>query len=163
LLLSLSSARRRITGIDCEKERIKLAEEQARSAGINNCVFLAGDIINCDYQGIYDCILLVDVLYQLAAEEKIKVIERCRNALAFDGVLIVKEMNGRPFWKLIWCRIQEAFLARPLMLNKKRINLSDPDELTGIFRNAGFKVDAARIDKGYAYPHILFICHKQAK
>ena len=163
LFFSISGAHRKVAGLDCEAGRISIAKEYARTKNINNCVFLKGDILDCDYGGAYDCILLVDVLYQLELKEKAKVIEKCYNALNKDGSLIIKEIGRRPFWKLIFCLLQETVIARPIKLNKKRIALLEAAGAADILRKAGFKVDIRRIDKGYPYPHILFICRKQAR
>lgn len=161
VMLCLASASRKVIGIDCEEKRIRAAKELARSRSAGNCEFFPADITTCDYRGPYDCILLTDVLYQLSGEEKSAVARKCRDALSAGGRLIVKEMSDRPLWKLCLCRLQESFLARPFMLNKKRIDLSAPDELRGIFSRSGFETETVSIDKGYAYPHMLFICRKK--
>lgn len=160
MFLALSAPKRKVTGIDCEPNRINLAKKYANNTNINNCFFLNEDIINCNYKGTYDCILLVDVLYQLTAQEKTQVIENCRNSLDKDGLLIVKEMDSNPFWKLIWCHIQETIIARTIKLNNRRIEPLGAVELAAILRRGGFNVDITKIDKNYPYPHILLICRK---
>ncbi len=163
LLLCSSSPKRALTGIDCREDRVRIAGEEARKTDIKNCFFRTGDIVNCDYSGMHACILLVDVLYQLTFEDKVKVIGKCRDSLAAGGVLIVKEMNTHPFWKFIWCRFQEEFLAQPLLLNRKMVNLLGESELEEILRSFDFEVETVRVDRGYAYPHILFICRNQTR
>jgi 2-polyprenyl-3-methyl-5-hydroxy-6-metoxy-1,4-benzoquinol methylase len=160
MMLSSGFPERRITAIDCEQSRINAAEGERCGAGIKNCTFLCGDIAGFDYGGPYDCVLLVDVLYQFDKSAKAGIIDKCRDCLNPDGLLIVKEMDRRPLWKFAWCYIQEAVFARALRLNKKKLELSGAGELSHMLRKAGFSVKTERIDKGYAYPHILFVCRK---
>jgi len=120
IMLSSGFPERTITAIDCEQARVNVAEGERCRLGISNCTFLCGDIAVCDYGGPYDCVLLVDVLYQFSRDGKEKVIERCRNCLNRGGLLIIKEMDNRPLWKFAWCYIQESVFARALGLNKRR-------------------------------------------
>lgn len=159
-LLSASLPSRQIIAVDCRAERLRSSARVAEENGFESLSFVQGDILSLPYPGPADCILLVDVLYQLPFEEKIAVIRKCYETLANDGVLLVKETDAGPGWKALFCYLQEIIFARLIKLNRERVEPLTCAAWMKLLAEEGLSVGIRRIDKGYPYPHVLFVCRK---
>lgn len=159
-LLSVSLPSRQIIAMDCRAERLRSSARVAEENGFGALSFVQGDILSFPYPGPADCILLVDVLYQLPFEQKTAVIRKCYETLANDGVLLVKETDAGPGWKALFCYLQEMMLARLIKLNRGRVEPLACAAWMKLLAEEGFSAVMRRIDKGYPYPHVLFVCRK---
>lgn len=159
-LLSSGFPARSIVSVDCRPERIRSAARAAEKYGFTAISFNQGDITSADYPKDTDCILLIDVLYQLSLKEKTGVIGKCYDSLKDKGILLVKENAAGPGWKRLFCYLQETVFARLAGLNLKRVEPLPAGDWMRLFAGKGFSVQMRRIDRGYPYPHILFVCRK---
>jgi len=158
--LTSGSKQRDILGVDCRRERILLARKINAERGSAGIDFRHADIVSWEYGSDYDCILLSDVLYQLPLADKKKVLKKSFSALSSTGVLVVKEVELGPSLKMLWCYLQECFMARIAGLNTRRVEAMSANGLCAIIREAGFRVRSEKIDQGYVYPHILCVGRK---
>ncbi len=162
-LLASSSPSRPIISVDCRPERIRSASRVAEENGFRALSFVQGDITSFPYPCPADCILLVDVLYQLQSGVKTGVIRKCYEALGDDGVLLVKETDAGAGWKALFCYLQERLFSRPIKLNRERVAPLACAAWMKLLEAEGFSVSMRRIDKGYPYPHVLFVCRKAVR
>ncbi|MDA2932757.1 hypothetical protein MYX82_00275 [Acidobacteria bacterium AH-259-D05] len=58
----------------------------------------------------YDCITIIDVLYLLSPDEKLRMLTECSNALNRGGLLLLKETDDHPRWKF-WLSMMQELLA----------------------------------------------------
>lgn len=151
---------RSIISVDCRPERIGPAARAAEKYGFTALSFKHGDITSFVYPEAADCVLLIDVLYQLPFGEKIRVIGRCYDSLKDEGILLIKENDAGRGWKSLFCYLQETLFARLTGLNLKRVEPLSSGDWMRLLAEEGFSVQIRRIDRGYPYPHVLFICRK---
>ncbi|TBR15285.1 methyltransferase domain-containing protein [bacterium] len=147
---------REIIGVDWIKSRINYAEN------------MFPDRIKFIYTDIADfiidtcsAILLIDVLYLLPYAKQKEILIKCYNALENKGVLLVKEMDSRPLLKYCWCLSQELIVTKILKRNLSTgMYFRKKDDFFRLLQDIGFNVEAVKLDRGYLYPHILYVCKK---
>jgi 2-polyprenyl-3-methyl-5-hydroxy-6-metoxy-1,4-benzoquinol methylase len=157
-ILRVNSPDREITGIDLDEKKIKTAEKtQKDRSGIE---FTRGNIIEMEYPP-GDVFSLIDVLYLIPYEKQEIILRKCSSALDEGGVLIIKEMDTKPRWKYIWNQIQETVAVKIFGLTLgEKFYFRSRKEFLKILTDLGFKINPVRLDKGYWYPHIIYVCNK---
>lgn len=162
--LYLSSSERNIIGCDTAEDKI----EHALNTLINNhnIKFYKGSLNHLDNK-IFDCIVIIDVLYLIPFEEWRSIFERCHSLLKDGGFFLLKEMDKKPYWKFLWNIFQETLSVKLFKVtsgsnfsNNKHFYFKNRDELCEELTGIGFKVKTVCIDKGYLHPHILYVCQK---
>jgi len=156
-LLALESPSRSILGI--EPSVTKLAVARRSSHGIPNVRYLEGRIDVVSEKG-FRAITILDVLYLLPDEQKLAVLQRCRELLADDGVLILKTNDTHPRWKYGVVRLEEQLAVRVIGFTYGgEIHFRGVSEYLSLLKTAGFETQVERIDGWLPVPHRLFICH----
>ncbi|MBM3293351.1 MAG: class I SAM-dependent methyltransferase [Candidatus Aminicenantes bacterium] len=157
-ILKLGAPDRRILGLDLDER--KIASARKALAGVPGLDFRAGDAAAFDFPPA-DVYSLVDVLYLLSFDTQDAVLAKCRDALRPGGRLIIKEMDTRPGWKYLWNFIQETIAVKivGLTLGRRFYFRGRRDTLSRL-RSLGLEASAVRLDRGYAYPHILYLAGK---
>lgn len=158
-LMYMKSNKREITAIDWIESRINFAKTLCgNNTKIN---FLLGDITQFSWDGSEN-IILIDVLYLLSYEKQKELLFRCFQALNPNGTLIIKEMDTSPLLKYIWCLIQEFFVTKIFRANLSTgLYFRNKGDLIRLLGKVGFDTEVVRLDKGYLYPHILYICKNE--
>lgn len=160
--LALRSRARSVRGIDIDADKIELAG--AAIAGLEpGEVDLAmehrpdGDVPMI--LGGWAAIVVVDVLYLLSPDARRDLVRRAVDALAPDGVLIVKEVDTSPRVKAKVAQFQEFLATRVL-----RITATDHDlhfhsaaDVRRLLEDAGLSTTSDRLDRGYFHPHCVVI------
>jgi len=157
-VLKLGSPLREIVGFDLDHKKIEIAKKIQKN--LSGLEFELGNIVDMDYpQG--DVFSLVDVLYLIPFPKQEKILKKCHSALKEDGLLIIKEMDTKPAWKYGWNLVQETLAVKIIgfTLGEKFYFRSEA-EYSRILTRLGFKVHPVKLDKGYWYPHIFYICRK---
>lgn len=148
--LALSSSKRKVLGVDSDKNKIKNAYR-----GVENTSFKVGDATKMKLRNI-DCILLLDVLHHLNSyHDQEELIKECREMLSKKGVLILSEVDSKPFWKLILGRLTDFFMykgSRVLYRYKK-------DMLKVLKQN--FPSITVNVLQNNPFPHVVYICQKK--
>lgn len=100
--LAFCSSERTVIGIDTDKGKIKYANR-----GIKNVSFSIGDATKMKLENL-NCIILHDVLHHLNSfEEQKTLIRNCKTMLGKNGILLIVEVDNKPFWKLALGRITD--------------------------------------------------------
>ncbi|MCX6283973.1 MAG: methyltransferase domain-containing protein, partial [Bacteroidetes bacterium] len=89
-MLAITSAERKITGIDYDEEKIRLAGSGFLKS--NQLTFLAGDIRSYEFQA-KDCIILSDVLHYILPEDQEQLLMRCMTNLKDGGCIIIRDAD----------------------------------------------------------------------
>lgn len=158
--LAATSPGRDVEGIDVDARKIEVASRaagRARAAGAR-LAFTVADMRHVP-PGPWEAIVIADALYLLDADAQHDVIRRAAGALAPGGVLVLKEMAGRPRWKARWNRLQETLAVRVLRITEGRsVGVTPPDRLAGAMAAAGLRVvESVALDPGYVHPHHLLV------
>lgn len=157
-ILKLGSPSREIVGFDLDEKKIAVAKQTQKA--FSNIEFEIGNIVEMGYpEG--DVFTLIDVLYLIPFREQEKILEKCYSTLKKDGLLIIKEMDTRPAWKYGWNLFQETWAVKMVGLTLgEKFYFKSKEEYSRILTSIGFTVDSVKLDKGYWYPHILYLCKK---
>ena len=157
-ILSLGSPDRQVIGLDLDEKKIAVANET--KIPVMQITYQVGDVVEADYpQG--DVFTLVDVLYLIPYDKQEIILQKCYNSLLPGGTLIVKEMDTRPRWKYVWNLLQETLAVKLIGFTLgERFFFRSQSEYLKILGQIGFTVKPVPLDKGYWYPHIVYICTK---
>lgn len=141
--------------IDCRKIG------QAGRCSLDRIEYRCGRVDDLE-PGSFDSISVVDVLYLMADRGKTLFLKACARALKPGGTLVVKALVDTPRWKYRVILLEEHVMVRIFGITKgETINITSPGVLVGMIREAGFtEPEVTRLDRGYPYPHSLFVCRR---
>ena len=155
-LLRLRSPRRVVTGYDPDVRKIRTA--QASANGESGVVFTQDDpLLRLDSQ--YEGIALIDVLPYLTVEQGIALLRRCYAYLRPGGILVVKDIHDRPWWKFRLTSLQERLAVRVFgwtWAQGRRIALWRSERFQQVFSALGCEVERVDLSGGSVYPHVLW-------
>jgi 2-polyprenyl-3-methyl-5-hydroxy-6-metoxy-1,4-benzoquinol methylase len=116
-MLQFRSARREITGVDYDEE--KIATAQYGYSRTEKLQFQHADVTTYPLEaGTYDGIVINDVLHYLPQLAQDDLIRRCASALTPEGVLIIREGNTDLGRRHKGTRLTEFFSVKLLGFNK---------------------------------------------
>lgn len=158
-LLKLGSPAREIIGFDLDPKKIKTAREVHKD--IPGLEFRVSDIADMDYPRS-DVISIIDVLYLIPYSRQEVMLHKCYGALGKGGILILKDMDSRPRWKYLWNIFQETLAVKIIGFTLGgRFYFRKQSDYLSLLESIGFRVQPVPLDKGYWYPHILYVCIKE--
>lgn len=155
-ILGIGSYRRHIIGVDLDKKKIAAAEKT--KGHLANIEYAVGNIVTMNYPP-GDVFSLIDVLYLIPYEAQEVVLKKCAEVLSPEGILIIKEMDTRPKWKHAWNYWQETVAVKFIGFTLgERFYFRSKDNFQNLLSRLGFTVNTVRLDTGYWYPHIAYVC-----
>ncbi len=158
-LLKLGSPSREILGFDLDPKKIKTAREVHKD--IPGLEFRVSNITDMDYP-MSDVISMIDVLYLIPYSRQEAMLRKCHGALRKGGTLILKDMDSRPRWKYLWNIFQETLAVKMIGFTLGgRFYFRKQSDYLSLLESIGFRVQPVSLDKGYWYPHILYVCIKE--
>jgi 2-polyprenyl-6-hydroxyphenyl methylase/3-demethylubiquinone-9 3-methyltransferase len=156
-VMSLSSPGRSILGVDPSQAKIEVATKL--SAKLHNVTFFQGLAQDVTETG-FDAVTILDVLYLLPVEEKIRVLSRCHEVLAPGGRLILKTNDTHPAWKFRWAWFQEVLMTKVgLTMSDHALYFVSCAQTVSMLRQVGFhEIQVVHLPTVLPYPHTLFSC-----
>jgi len=137
---------RRVVGVEPDVRKVRPI------AGVESVIGF-DDVIT----GTFDAISIIDVLYKIPIADWDALLVRCRERLAFDGILIIKEQDPTARVKNAWNALQER-IATAL---GDSFTYEAPSVFLARLRRLGFAdARSKRIDFGYPHPHVLYVAKK---
>ncbi len=149
---------RRITGIDQDERRIELARTSARRLGLGNVDYHVGDGLDWHSDESFDAIYLLDLVHHLPRDAVPAFLARLRERLRPGGVLVLKDIEDRPRWKVLF-----TLLLDRLMVGSEPIHYWPPAELAALLEGLGFEVVRHRMRDFLPYPHIVYVSRLPAR
>ena len=146
---------RHVTGVDRNGQRIASARTSASRLGLSNVDYIEGDGLDWDSDVRFDAIYLLDMIHHLPKAGVPEFLGKLERLLAPGGVLVVKDIENRPFWK-VWFTLA---LDR-LMVGTEPIHYWAPAELSGHLEALGLQVVRHRMRDFLPYPHIVYIARR---
>lgn len=145
-----------LIGTDPDAGKINIAR-QTQDKGIR---FYTESIFSLEQS--CDVYSAMDVLYLLPYEFQHKIIQYVYDKLPLGGYFVIKDVVKRPLWKYWVLFIQDSLMVKVFKRTYgKNFYFTSGDAMKNRLLEAGFRnIDVKRIDKGYAYPHILYVCRK---
>lgn len=149
---------RMVHGIDLNEKRIVQAEVTAKSLGLENALFYVGDAHSFEFDQEFDAVVVLDLLHHVGYETADRLIDAVYRNLAPGGIFVLKDVNVRPYWKLIF-----TYVLDKLMEPKRTVHYRDVSIWKQRAAEAGFDpVYTYYLNDYLPYPHILVVCHKPA-
>ncbi len=156
--MALCSLKRKITGFDLDKSRIKEANR-----GLVNARFIYGDATKVKIPES-DCIVMFHLLHHLLSrKDQEMVIKNCIGALKRKGKIVIVEVNNKPFIKYIISWLTDHVLIAWLFENRiyePNIFFRTENEWIRVFKNNNLKHRVYHASKGKPFSHIIIVLEK---
>lgn len=157
LYLGLKGKKRKVSGYDLDRQRIKSARYAA--SGISNVKFAVKDLRKSTDLKDADAVLLIDLLHHIPYDSQKKVLKECFKRLKKGGKLIIKDMSDLPRWKyyfnyfhdMVISGDKKLFYLKPSLLKKELIKIGFKIEVSPFLINNFFL---------NPYSHFLIIASK---
>lgn len=162
--MALCSPARHVVGVDIDAHKIERgvhadANLRPGEADVELRVSPSGEVPRID--GGWRAIVFADVLYLLARERREALLAECADALAPDGLLVVKEVDTTPVLKARIAQLQEVLATRVLRITDgDTLDFPSGTELEGVLAGLGLETHLKRIDRGYLHPHCVVLGHR---
>lgn len=156
-MLQYLSADREITGVDYDEEKIETAQHGYTRT--DRLRFVYGDVTTWPLKHAYSGIVISDVLHYLPRQAQDDLILRCADALADDGVLVIRDGNADLENRHRGTRLTEFFSVKLLGFNKSvnELHFVSGTHIHGIA--SAMSVDI--IDQGKFTSNVIFVLRKK--
>lgn len=144
-----------ITGLDLNAHRISIAEKARTALQIGNVSFRVGDARQLSIPDGVDAIYMLDLLHHIPTARGTDLLKHCCDHLADDGILIIKDVDTRPFYKMAF-----TWLLDFVMTGGEVPNYRSKRHMSEELRKLGFAVVRHSLIDILPYPHELYICTK---
>ncbi len=152
-LLALTSPERDVIGIDLSPKRIRAAQRTVKDR--RNIKFLLEDANSFKIEEC-DVFIMSDFLHHLSYRHQEELLAVCYQKLSKNGLLIMEEVDGRPYWKY-----QFTIIADGLLNLGKKISFRKSSEYLELLSRIGFQVKTETAHKGLPVSDILYLCKKR--
>ena len=154
--LALSSSKRKVVGVEINKNRISEADK-----GVENAKFKYGDILKQKLPKS-DCILLTHVLHHLPSKRDQEIaLRNIKKSLKKNGKLIIVEIVEKPRLKYWFTWLTDAFTV-PILFEGKLYDFNfhyrKENEWLYLLNDMGFKIKTTNPHFGKPFSHVIFSC-----
>ena len=147
----------RLQGLDRNPRRIAMAQAAARRLGLANVSYDVGDVM--DFRGGegFDAVYMLDIVHHIPADAVRPLFEQVAKVLPAGGLLLIKDVDRTPAYKRWFTLVLDKVMdpGTPLCY-------WGAAELTTLLSDVGFAVRRHLMVDILPYPHILYICERQA-
>jgi 2-polyprenyl-6-hydroxyphenyl methylase/3-demethylubiquinone-9 3-methyltransferase len=151
--LALSSPGRSVLGIDWDAKRIAIAEKTVGARP--NLGFIQADVLRSEMPRA-DVVLMNDFLHHLSLKDQEGMLKRVGEALGPGSIVLIHEVNTRPFWKFV-C----SFLSDMVLYAFEGGHFRPPEEWVALLKGAGFSsVETVLGDQGSIFARVSYIARK---
>jgi 2-polyprenyl-3-methyl-5-hydroxy-6-metoxy-1,4-benzoquinol methylase len=156
LYFAKCAVERKIIGYDINAKRISIAKKACHLLQLSNQIdFKVQDMARVNLEQPIDAVYMLDLLHHLHPRDGEKLLHHFHQLLSDHGVLIIKDVTSRPWWKMAF-----TYLLDLLMDPKARPRYYARDELISLLERHGFEVKFHHMPDILPYPHILYISKK---
>ena len=152
-LLALASEEREVIGIDLSPKRIKVAQGTVRDR--RNIKFLRQDANSLKVEKC-NVFLMSDFLHHLPYQHQDELLALCYQKLSKNGLLIIEEVDDKPFWKYRF-----NIIADGLLNLGQRIYFRNSSEYLRLLSSIGFGVKTEVAHKDLPLSDVLYLCKKR--
>ena len=142
-------------GVDLSQNRISLAKDAAKKLGISNVHYSVGSANDLVLQTKFDAVYAIDIIHHISKNAGKNLIQNLYHHLSNKGVLIIKDIEEKPLYKL-WF----TFILDKIMDYKTPVNYWKKVELLNFLKKTGFQVYHHSMVDYLPYPHIIYVCRK---
>lgn len=150
--LALTGPKRKILGIELNKDKIRFADK-----GFTNISFLVEDVTKIDIPQA-EVFVLICVLHHLNSfQAQEKLLDFCVKKLKKNGLLLIDEVDNRPWWKYLITRLAD-FLLYP----RDKIYFRFQPDMLKLLKRFPLTVEVKNVDGRLApFSQLIYICRKK--
>lgn len=154
-LLDLRGNFEQIIGVDPATAKIAVAQRSQN----NKVQFFSEKYEDIHYAA--DIVTIMDVLYLVPHNIQEELLKSIYARLPSGGYLIIKDNVTTPRWKFLIGYLEELIMVRLLGATfGSNFYFRSVIAWKKLLSSMGFKVKSIDLQKGYPYPHMMFICQK---
>ncbi len=160
-MLSFTAPLRRITGVDHDPEKIRVAVNCISKN--ENIDFICEDITRYSF-GNKDAILLIDVLHYLPQASQEELLSRCIEKINPGGMILIRDADSKEEKRHKLTKLTEVFSTKILGFNKttdasRELYFTSLENISRIIDSKGLKMEVIREAKHT--PNLLLIIRKK--
>lgn len=156
LYYAMRQSQRSVTGFDLSEARITEANAVAQKLNLQNVHFFCQDAAAYEFAQEYDVVVTLDLLHHISAEVAEALITKAYQALAPGGIFLIKDVNTKPFHKLLF-----TYLLDMAMMPRLSVHYRDAASWRSVLMKTGFtKVWYYPLKDYLPYPHMLLVAQK---
>ena len=153
---AMNDTSRAVYGADIDSSRILEAQQTAEKLGLTNVHFTVADAANYTFADKFDAVVMLDLLHHIDRSNANRLIEAVYHHLREGGVYLIKDVNVRPYWKMLF-----TFILDKLMDRERSVHYRDAKAWKALLYEVGFRdVKIYYINDYLPYPHVLLVCQK---
>jgi SAM-dependent methyltransferase len=162
LYLALSAPGRVVEGVDIDEHKIVLAQAAAArlrpgEAQVSFAAIEPGTLPD----GLFDAIVINDVLYLMPEAVRRDVLAACVERLNPDGVLVVKEIDDHPRWKYEVNHLQELVATKVLRYTEgDLVEVVPMQHFADQLEDLGLATTIEPIDRWYPHAHAILTARR---
>jgi 2-polyprenyl-3-methyl-5-hydroxy-6-metoxy-1,4-benzoquinol methylase len=141
-----------IRGIDLDEARIAMAQRAAARLGLRNASFERGDATRLNFDEPVDGVYMLDIIHHVPRSAVQPLVETIAGALASDGILVVKDVDARPFYKMAF-----TWALDKLMDWRAGVSYWHSADFSALLRERGFRTYSHAMLDFLPYPHVLYV------
>lgn len=147
-----SQKNRIVIGSEINSKRINIARKISKN--IPNISFKVNNLLPKNQK--FDTIIAIDLLHHISTSEKKIFLNECKQNLNTNGLLIIKDIDTKPFLKFLWTYIHDLLLTK-----FKPLDFYSSPKMSSFLKCHKFRIIKQRVLKNILYPHIIYICKKE--
>lgn len=147
-----SHKNRIMVGSEINSKRINIARKISKN--IKNISFKINNLLPKNQK--FDTIIAIDLLHHISTSEKEIFLNECKQSLNTNGLLIIKDVDTKPFLKFLWTYIHDLLLTK-----FKPLDFYSSQKMSSLLQRHGFRIIKQQCLKNILYPHIIYICKKE--
>jgi 2-polyprenyl-3-methyl-5-hydroxy-6-metoxy-1,4-benzoquinol methylase len=144
----------KITGIERDKDRVNTAN--SRVAANSNPKFICGDIMNFSINKRFDVIICLDLIHHIHMKDHPGVLKKINKLLKDNGLLIVKDMDNKPYYKYFWNYVHDLIMTR-----STKMYYVPKDEMIKMLKKNGFVIEYVNDIQNLLYAHYVVVCKRR--
>jgi 2-polyprenyl-3-methyl-5-hydroxy-6-metoxy-1,4-benzoquinol methylase len=114
LFLASRSPERVLHGVDLSGKRVQAARSAAERMRLTNVQFEQADIRDYAVSGEWDGIFTLDLLHHVVPDSRLGFLRAARAHLKPEGVLVIKDIATKPWWKMAFTWLLDQAMGGPL-------------------------------------------------
>lgn len=155
LILSKERPKLKITGIELDENRVDAAN--SRIADSSNLKFICSDITNFSINKRYDVITCLDLIHHIPTKDHLVVFKKIKELMKNNGLLIIKDMDDKPFYKYLWNYVHDCIMTR-----STKMSYVPKKEMVKMLEKNGFVIEYADDIPNFLYAHYVVVCKRSA-
>jgi 2-polyprenyl-3-methyl-5-hydroxy-6-metoxy-1,4-benzoquinol methylase len=146
-----------IEGVDLNPRRILMARAAAARLGLGNVRYQAGNVLDYRDGRLFDAAYMLDIVHHVPPEAVRPLLEQIAKVLPPRARLLIKDVERHPAWKRWFTHALDK-----VMDPHAAVHYWASEDLQAVLEAVGFTVYRHLMVDVLPYPHILYVCERNA-